>query len=116
VTTRAYYSATIKEFLGTDDALVLGQLVQSSAFAIETTQKDAWLEQIRILKTVLVPYAKRGRLYLEYSVPRLGKRIDTVAIIDHVVFVLEFKVGETKFTSSALDQVCDYVLDLKNFH
>lgn len=116
VTTRAYHSATIEEFLRTDEDLVLGQLVRSSAFAVETTQKDAWLEQIRILQTTLAPYAKRGKLYLEYSVPRLGKRIDAVVIVDHVVFVLEFKVGETKFTSSALDQVCDYVLDLKNFH
>jgi hypothetical protein len=33
-----------------------------------------------------------------------------------VVFVLEFKVGESHFTSSALDQVTDYCLDLKNFH
>lgn len=116
VTTRAYHSATIEEFLGTDEDLVLGQLVRSSAFAVEITQKDAWLEQIRILKAVLEPYTKRGKLYLEYSVPRLGKRIDALVIVDHVVFVLEFKVGETKFTSSALDQVCDYALDLKNFH
>jgi hypothetical protein len=33
-----------------------------------------------------------------------------------VIFVLEFKVGESHFTSSALDQVTDYCLDLKNFH
>lgn len=116
MTSRAYFAASIKQFLGTDDSLVLGQLVRSSEFSVELTQKDAWLEQIRILKTVLAPYVQRGKLYLEYSVPRLGKRIDTVVVIDHVVFVLEFKVGETKFTSSALDQVCDYVLDLKNFH
>src|SRR5262249_40921358 len=29
---------------------------------------------------------------------------------------LEFKVNESEFTSSARDQVCDYALDLKNFH
>jgi len=39
-----------------------------------------------------------------------------LAIIDHVMFILEFKVGETHFTRSALDQVWDYALDLKNFH
>ena len=116
MTTRAFYSATIKEFLEADDAFVLGQLVHSSAFDVETTQRDAWLEELRILKSVLTPYARRGKLYLEYSVPRLGKRIDAVVVVDHVVFVIEFKVGETKFTRGALDQVCDYVLDLKNFH
>jgi len=116
MTTRAFYSATIKEFLEADDAFVLGQLVHSSAFDVETTQRDAWLEELRILKSVLTPYARRGKLYLEYSVPRLGKRIDAVVVVDHVVFVIEFKVGETKFTRGALDQVCDYVLDLNNFH
>src|SRR6266699_3909493 len=37
---------------------------------------------------------------------------------DHwpVIFVLEFKVGEKEFTTAGLDQVCDYALDLKNFH
>lgn len=46
----------------------------------------------------------------------MGKRIDVVLLIDPVIFVLEFKVGESHFTSSALDQVTDYCLDLKNFH
>jgi len=30
--------------------------------------------------------------------------------------VIEFKVGESKFERSAVDQVWDYALDLKNFH
>jgi hypothetical protein len=46
----------------------------------------------------------------------MGKRIDVVLLIGPVIFVLEFKVGESHFTSSALDQVTDYCLDLKNFH
>jgi hypothetical protein len=46
----------------------------------------------------------------------MGKRIDVVLLIGPVVFVLEFKVGESHFTSSALDQVTDYCLDLKYFH
>ena len=29
----------------------------------------------------------------------LGKRIDAVVLIDHVLFVLEFKVGEKEYTS-----------------
>ena len=55
-------------------------------------------------------------MYFEYSIPRLGRRIDVVALLGSVVFVLEFKVGETEFTASARDQVWDYSLDLKNFH
>ena len=33
-----------------------------------------------------------------------------------MLFVLEFKAGESQFHVSALDQVWDYALDLKNFH
>jgi hypothetical protein len=46
----------------------------------------------------------------------MGERIDVVLLIGPAIFVLEFKVGEEEFTSYALDQVCDYALDLKNFH
>ncbi len=46
----------------------------------------------------------------------MGRRIDAVLLVGAVVFVIEFKVGENKFERSALDQVWDYALDLKNFH
>ena len=46
----------------------------------------------------------------------MGKRIDGVMLVGPVIFVLEFKVGESTFSSAALDQVCDYALDLRNFH
>ena len=51
--------------------------------------------------------------------PTQSKKLDVAdleELIDHVLFVVEFKVGETEYISSALDQVCDYALDLKNFH
>ncbi len=46
----------------------------------------------------------------------MGRRIDVVLLIGPVVFVLEFKVGAKDFALHAIDQVCDYALDLKNFH
>jgi len=55
-------------------------------------------------------------IYFEYSIPRMGKRIDTILIINHILFILEFKVGESEFPSHAIDQVMDYSLDMKNFH
>src|SRR6185503_11056648 len=91
-----------------------GELSRASTFSDDPTQKSAWLEQITILKRALIN--RTGRIYFEYAIPRMGKRIDVLLIIGPVVFVLEFKVGESHFTSSALDQVTDYCLDLKNFH
>lgn len=116
MTARAYYSDSIEAFLDRSSDEILGILVRNSAFAIEATQRDAWTEQSNILKTILAPYKTRGKVYFEYAVPRLGKRIDVVLLLDHVIFVIEFKVGETTFLNSARDQVFDYAVDLKNFH
>jgi hypothetical protein len=111
---RDYYSDSIANFLKTSDHEIFGRLNDAHTLSSEATQKSAWLEEIKILKTLLVN--REGRIYFEYAVPRMGTRIDVVLLIGPVVFVLEFKIGESWFTSYALDQVCDYALDLKNFH
>jgi hypothetical protein len=111
---RAYYSDTITNFLKTTTDKILAELVQNNQFALEQTQRDAWIEEINILRTVLQPY--QGSIYFEYSIPRMGKRIDVVVITGSTIFILEFKVGESEFHSYAIDQVWDYALDLKNFH
>lgn len=113
---RAYYTDSIDGFLEKSPDEIVGVLVQSHAFALDPTQRDAWTAQITILREILLPYRGAGQIHFEYSIPRLGKRIDAVVLIGGVVFVLEFKVGETEFSSHALDQVWDYALDLKNFH
>lgn len=116
---RAYYSDTISAFLAAHPDAILGQLVKGASIegaSIATAQTDAWIEQIAIMKATVQSIAGDGAVYFEYSIPRLGKRIDVLAIISLVIFVLEFKVGEVDFKSAALDQVCDYALDLKNFH
>jgi hypothetical protein len=116
VTSRAYYSDVFDAFLARDPDEILGALARHSQFSIEGTQRTAWLEQIHLLQRALRPLNGCGKIYFEYAVPRLGKRIDVVLVIDNVIFVIEFKVGEKEFTSSAVDQVMDYAVDLKNFH
>lgn len=111
---REYYSDSITNFLNTAPDEILGRLARSNNFPLEQTQRDAWLEEIQILQQVLARF--QGAIYFEYSIPRMGKRIDVVIIIGSVVFVLEFKIGERDFTSNAINQVWDYALDLKNFH
>ncbi len=111
---REYYSDKISDFQKRSSDEILGKLAQGNDFALEQTQRDAWLEEIRILKKVLRPYT--GSIYFEYSIPRMGKRIDVILIVGSVIFVLEFKVGEKEFPAYAVDQVWDYALDLKNFH
>lgn len=111
---RAYYSATIQSFLNDSLNEILGKLSSSSEFADEQTQKEAWKSEITILKKILIPY--NGKIYFEFAIPRMGKRIDVLLIIKSVIFILEFKVGEKEYLAYAIDQVMDYALDLKNFH
>jgi hypothetical protein len=113
---RAYYSDSIAAFLEKSESEVLGHLAASAPANIESAQRDAWVFQIRLLRSSLRGLSDRGAVHFEYAIPRLGRRIDTVLLIDHVLFVVEFKVGEREFTLSAHDQVFDYALDLKNFH
>ncbi|MFH1878064.1 MAG: DUF2075 domain-containing protein [Candidatus Omnitrophota bacterium] len=111
---RAYYSDTISNFCISSPEDIVGKLTINSEFSVDTTQRDAWLEEIELLKKSLGFF--KGAIYFEYSIPRMGQRIDVVLLIGSVIFVLEFKTGEKEFKSYAADQVWDYALDLKNFH
>ena len=111
---RAWYGATIAEFLQASSDSIIAELVANNPFPLLITQRDAWREQIELLGPRLVGLA--GSIFFEFNIPRMGRRIDVVLIIGSVVFIVEFKVGETTFSRAAHDQVWDYALDLKNFH
>lgn len=111
---REYYSDSIEVFLNTSSEEILGSITANNQFSLEQNQRDAWLVEINILKEILRPH--KGSIYFEYSIPRMGQRIDVLILIGSVIFILEFKIGEKEYTSHALDQVMDYALDLKNFH
>lgn len=111
---RAYYSNIIDGFLADEPDAVLGQLVRHSEFPVEQSQRDAWLTEIGQLKSNLIGYT--GSIYLEYAIPRMGKRADVVMVIGAAIFVLEYKVGEDQYAPYSIDQAVDYALDLKNFH
>ena len=114
LSSRAWYSASISEFLQTQSAAIIGQLATNGEFSLLATQRDAWLAQIGFFQDNLAGLS--GALFLEFNIPRMGRRIDAVLLIGPVVFVIEFKVGESAFDRAAVDQVWDYALDLKNFH
>lgn len=112
---RSYYEADIADFLSEDPDKILGELAHKNHFALDISQKNAWLEQIAHLKRQLAKQ-RSGKIFFEFSVPRMGKRIDVVLLIKNIVFVLEYKAGAKKHDKHAVDQVLDYALDLKNFH
>ncbi len=111
---RAYYQDIISCFINKEAGYIIAELAQKNEFALLQTQRDAWNAEIGILKDSLEGF--EGKIYLEYSIPRMGKRVDAIVIIGSIIFVLEFKIGADTFSSYAMDQVWDYALDLKNFH
>tara|TARA_R110002111_G_scaffold51311_4_gene89962 strand:- start:63632 stop:65605 length:1974 start_codon:yes stop_codon:yes gene_type:complete len=93
---------------------VLGQMTREHSFDLTAFQRNAWIEQATLLRECLLEH--EGKIYFEFSIPRMGRRIDVVVITGSVVFVIEFKVGASTYDSADLDQVMDYALDLHNFH
>lgn len=112
---RAYYSATLKDFLNSSNDRILGELTRNHQFALEDLQKNAWISQVEILKASLSTLTDCF-IAFEYAIPRMGKRVDVILLYSGVVFALEFKVGEKTYPSSAIEQSLDYAIDLKNFH
>ncbi len=112
---RYYYADSFDEFKVKLNEQILGELTANSEFDIDLNQRYAWEEEITLMKSILAEYSK-GEIIFEYSIPRLGRRIDVIVIIHGIVFTLEFKAGNDSYERLDLEQVWDYALDLKNFH
>lgn len=112
---RAYYHADLQTFLKSDPYTILGELSAHNEFELTPQQRYAWEEQITILQHELKDF-QEGYVIFEYTIPRIGQRVDVVFITSGIVFLLEFKVGETKFKYQDKVQVEDYALNLNNFH
>lgn len=112
---KAYYWNTIPGFIIDDPNSILGNLVKRS-FDNNSAQTDAWENQISELQIRLEKCGIDGDIIFEYDIVRLGKRIDVILLIRHMVFSLEFKNGKTAFVAQDAQQAEDYALDIKNFH
>lgn len=119
---RAFYSATVAEFLVTDTNAIVGQLSSRQvAFhqSAEAEQIRAWEREVEILREVF----KSGeetfaswRLLIEMPLLRLGKRLDAVLVSGDVVAVIEFKIGSNSYDSSSRLQTERYAQCLRDFH
>jgi len=109
-----YFKDSIHSFLRKNIDEIIGEITISNQFNSTVNQNKSWEVQIPILKNVLDSY--NGTIFFEFSIPRMGKRVDVLILIENIIFVIEFKVGEHKYLRSYLEQAWDYALDLKNFH
>ena len=112
---KAYYCNSIPGFIKDNSSSIIGQLVRHS-FEINKDQSDAWENQINELQIRLEKCGVEGDIIFEYDIVRLGKRIDVIMLIRHMVFSMEFKNGKEIFTAQDAQQAEDYAIDIKNFH
>lgn len=112
---RAYYSNEINEFILQGDDDILGAITKSNTFLdVKKQQSNAWIRQIEILKKTINSFS--GKVYFEFTIPRMGKRADNIIIIGNCIFIIEFKIGSKVFDKQSKTQVFDYGLDMNNFH
>lgn len=112
---RAYLSLDAASVETFSDSYLFGLLAQKLPFAIEPTQRAAWEYQIKHLRELAVELPG-AHFFMEFLIPRMGRRADLIVILDGVIFVVEYKLGAHQFDRSSLDQVYGYGLDLKHFH
>ncbi|MBU3671549.1 MAG: DUF2075 domain-containing protein, partial [Sinobacteraceae bacterium] len=111
---RAWFNNSIDAFLRETTESVVGTLALANPLETTHEQAGAWREQVEILRSSLAGLS--GHVFLEFDIPRMGRRIDAVVVSGPVVFVIEFKSGAKLFERAAINQAWDYALDLKNFH
>lgn len=84
---KAYYCNSIPGFIRDQSSSIIGQLVKHS-FEVNKSQTDAWNNQICELQDRLERCGIEGDIIFEYDIVRLGKRIDVILLIRHMVFSL----------------------------
>lgn len=112
---RCYYSESVEIFLQQSSKEIIG-VIHSNDISAETSiqQSNTWEIEVDILKTQLADFTE-GRIIFEYTIPRMGKRVDVVLLYKNIAFLLEFKCGDKEYRQSTYEQVYDYALDLRNF-
>jgi hypothetical protein len=112
---RSGFHATGQRFVSESPETIIGSLTANSAFDIDLKQRNAWLAVITNLKAALEGLPD-SHVFLEFTIPRMGRRVDAVVLNAGCVFVIEYKIGSRDFHPIDVDQVVGYALDLKNFH
>lgn len=115
---RTYYDSSIEDFVACKHPEDIVEFLTESDEHSDSyqlhLQKNAWANQVRILKKYLKD--KKGYIIIEYVLSRLNMRIDVVLLMDNVIYSLEFKNNEVSFLDSDIDQASAYGYALKNFY
>ena len=116
----AFWSGSAATFLATSAEAVLQHLnLRQSSAGLESRHEQlmSWRAEISALRAALASLAdvQSWRVVLEFSMIRLGHRIDAVLLHPRAIFVVEFK-DKDGVSLEDHRQVEDYGLDLRDFH
>lgn len=112
---RAYLSLRAHDVATLSNAELFGRLASHLPFALEPAQRAAWNYQIQHLRA-LARELPDAHAFMEFLIPRMGRRADLILLTNGIVFMIEYKLGASQFDRSSLNQVYGYGLDLKHFH
>lgn len=118
------YKGTISEFLANPDKVMTDLAKTGANYCVLKTQSQAWVKEINMLQEILpqISNQNEGRIFFEYEIPRMNKRVDVVLLLGGVLFVLEYKVSlddeadTESYTFADCEQVADYALEFSYFH
>ena len=92
---RYFYKSSLSEFAKESSDSIFGKISRCDEGDSVAEQKFAWSEEIEIMQQISQSWMnENGEIIFEYSIPRLGKRIDVVLLLRGIVFVIEFKAGQ----------------------
>lgn len=120
----SFYKSTVKAFIDENPKAILGQLSQEMVEVFDLNRETAvsWEDEISQLQPCLreliknIPAAASWGILLEYTIPMVGLRIDCVLLAQDLIFVIEFKGGDSTSGAQALRQAQNYALNLADFH
>ena len=103
---RFYYSETFQKFLSQSGEAILGHMDSLNEYDLTIEQRVAWVDEIPIMREVVRALPGEGQILFEYTIPRLGKRLDVVLLYKGIVFAIEFKTEtKNKFLVNDKEQV-----------
>ncbi len=108
---RYFYQEDIARFIAEDSEAIFGKIAHADEMDTASTQKFAWEQEIAIMKSVLLPYVyEPGRIIFEYTIPRMGKRIDVVVLLRERIctpfLVIKSHTGSVTLTGRAATNRC----------
>ncbi len=93
--TRAYYSTSSAHLATAAPDAILGALARQLPFPVDPPQRAAWILEIAQMRALAVEFPE-AHFFFEFAIPRMGRRVDVVILWRHVIYVIEYKVGESK--------------------